>query len=235
MSFNIQKGAKDMKKIIFVSFIFLITFQFCRENSAGDASSKSQNVSEISENAKKKIEILNISDKRLVGFYGLSGTEWHEIVAMESKYPYLKLAHANAEMNGKDKALFFKFYNYKEDYPEIYRIDFKEAENEAEYYAEYNGKRIYKVLFVSQFRGGTSSHIYVKFFKIDEMKLAPDLFDGLVARASKIGDPYPIHVKTYKTLIDVEMDDRIGACFEEPSPEGREWPNCKPPGYNNLK
>ncbi|TGM88242.1 hypothetical protein [Leptospira licerasiae] len=179
--------------------------------------------------AESNLELLNVADKRLIGYYSIGSA--YKLGS------YLGLSSINRSAKGQiknsEKALFFKYTEYNDDrYPDVYKIDFENSENENEYFGILNKQKIFKVLFVSQYSSySKKNEIFIKFYRLDQ-KVDPKNLGQLQMRGDKIEKTY--FVKFVNSLKDAEMEERLGACFESPI-ESREWPNCKPPGYNNIK
>lgn len=167
----------------------------------------------------KEFAIFNPANSEIKGFYHFTGpTRWGKLLGVENANGWIC-----SQIDPTRKEIKVKFL--KED--KIY--DLKLLPDDGDYFTvEYKNNKLLKGVFVKE-KG--EDWISVKFFDLNE-EINPKARYTKRLTGTKYITSY--FVRNIKSFEDCEMEYRIGGCTQDPI-ENREWPNCKPPGYNNIK
>lgn len=195
-------------KYIIITFCILFAGTIFSQNSKIDSN----------KNGNGTLRIINPSEINVKGIYHFSSSDkWSQLLGSSSD------SHLCSEIDPIKKSIKFKF----EKDTQIYEAIIQPLQSDF-FSVVFNGKVIFNGVFVIE---PSESKIHVKFFKVTEEILPTGRYERKPTGV-KLENSY--FVKSMKTIEDCEMDHRIGGCTQDPI-ENREWPNCKPPGYNNLK
>ncbi|TGK41268.1 hypothetical protein [Leptospira andrefontaineae] len=170
-------------------------------------------------NPVSEFKILKLNQNEVQGIYHFSSpAQWAKILNVKEPGPWIC-----SQIDNKKNSIRIKFVNN----PEVFQLSIIQTENDF-ISVEYNNIIILKGVFVQEKGEDWTS---IKFFDSSE-QVDPRARYARRMTGSQYRNSY--FVKKVQNLEDCEMEYKIGGCTQDPI-ENREWSNCKPPGYKNLK
>ncbi|EPG73749.1 putative lipoprotein [Leptospira fainei serovar Hurstbridge str. BUT 6] len=215
-----------LNRVLIVSFTILFFLFSCRdgcksEENARDTQEKRDiAVSEVDKQEEKNLIIMKLNDPTIKGVYDISFSErWAPKLGSASQGSICAEIEPN---QGKIKIKFSGQDN-------IFSLKLQPME-ENNFKVLFENQEILKGVFILESK--TPKGVHVKFFQLNE-EINPQIrYDEVYSSGYLLENP--IHVKSFKTILDCEMEQEISGCWESDE-KNRPWKDCRPPGYNNLK
>ncbi|TGK00813.1 hypothetical protein EHO59_12840 [Leptospira semungkisensis] len=214
-----------MKYFLLVSVVICILF--CRDSESGEKKNVGvDGKAPVSVEKNSPPILLNPADPSIKGIYSFT----------QSKFLSKKLGVNNisscVEVNSIEKIIKMKDLESNRILTLQYAINGNNS-----FALAYLGETILKGFFFNErsYVNAWPRDVLIKFFFPDDELDSTADYVGREDRPYGTKKQASFYVKKIETIEDCEMEREISDCTQSGNSRDRKWPDCKPPGYKNLR